>query len=377
MKPSPASLRALAIVCFIASGIISQAQPVEKRIQEILDHKIDSLRETLQIPAIAFSCILPSGQLITVSAGMPPEDRMLAGSTGKTFFASLALKYISEQTLALDDLVSRYLKKYKWYKDIPNAETITIKMLMNHTSGIEEYYAFGDFTQRLRNEPDKNWKPEECIAYVLGRQPLFAAGSDWSYADTNYLILGLILEEVSGKKAYDEIQRLFIEPNKLTKTEPSVSRTYPGLVHGITTPNNPFGIAEKMIVNDSLVINPQMEWAGGGFISNTIDLARWAKVYFEGKFIAEQVRMQQQEGVAAKTGKDHKYGLGMQIRPSALGISYGHGGWFPGYLTEMDYFPDHHLSVAIQIATDDFKKLKRSPRFYETFFATEVIKHLK
>jgi D-alanyl-D-alanine carboxypeptidase len=69
-------------------------------------------------------------------------------------------------------------------------------------------------------------------------------------------------------------------------------------------------------------------------------------------------------GVTAKTGKNHQYGLGMQIRPSALGTSYGHGGWFPGYLTEMDYFPDKNLSVAVQLSTDDFQKLKACSQIF-------------
>jgi D-alanyl-D-alanine carboxypeptidase len=80
-------------------------------------------------------------------------------------------------------------------------------------------------------------------------------------------------------------------------------------------------------------------------------------------------------GVAAKTGREHQYGLGVQIRPSNLGISYGHGGWFPGYLTEMDYFPDKQIAVAIQLATDDFQKLQRPPRFFEMFLANEVVKN--
>jgi D-alanyl-D-alanine carboxypeptidase len=68
------------------------------------------------------------------------------------------------------------------------------------------------------------------------------------------------------------------------------------------------------------------------------------------------------EGVPARTGRGDKYGLGVQIRESPWGVSYGHGGWFPGYLSEMEYFPDHKVAIAVQITTDDMRKLGRRPR---------------
>jgi D-alanyl-D-alanine carboxypeptidase len=345
-------------------------------IQHSLQEKIDSLRLAHSIPAMAFSCLLPSGELISVSSNMKPEQRMLAGSTGKTFFAALAFKLMANGKLSLDVPVKKYLGQEKWYNSLPNADSITIRMLMNHTSGIEEYYELGDFTKRLRDEPNKAWTPGECIAYVLNRKALFPAGKDWSYADTNYLILGMVLEKITGNKAYDDIDQYFLRPFKLGSTTPSVSRRLANMVNGITTPNNPFGIQENMIVNDSLVINPQMEWAGGGFVSNTIDLSRWAKVYYEASFTTEALKKEIRAGVPAKTGKNHFYGLGMQIRPSTLGMSYGHGGWFPGYLTEMDYFPDKNIAVTVQMATDDFQKLKRSPRYFEMVLTTAVAKLL-
>lgn len=366
----------LSLILFLFFRFNSFAQKDADRLQEILQYKIDSVRHAIDIPAMAFSCVLPSGKLISVASGMKTEERMLAGSTGKTFFAALALRLVSEGKLSLDEKVSNYLKHEPWYSKVQNAETITIRMLMNHTSGIEEYYELGDFMQRLRNEPDKKWTPQECIGYVLGRPPLFVAGTDWSYADTNYLILGLVIENILKGDAYKEINKSFIVPNKLVNTEPSVKRDLKNQVVGISGPNSPFGIAGPVMIDYKMIINPQMEWAGGGYISNTIDLVRWARIYYDAAFIPENIRTEMRRGVPAKTGKNHAYGLGMQIRPSSLGTSYGHGGWFPGYLTEMDYFPEKNLAVAIQLSTDDFQKLKRAPRFFEMFFATEVAKNL-
>lgn len=364
------------IVFFSLQLAFAVAQKSTDQLQIALQSKIDSLRQALDIPAMAFSCILPTGEMISVASGMKPEQRMLAGSTGKTFFAALAMRLIAEGNLSLDEKVSHYLGTEPWYSTLQNAETITVRQLMHHTTGIEEYYELGDFMQRLRKEPDKTWTPDECISYTLGRPPLFAAGTDWSYADTNYLILGLVMERITKQNAYDQIKEHYLTPNKLKSTEPSTKRTLDKLVVGISGPNSPFGVTGPVLVNDQMLINPQMEWAGGGFISNTPDLVRWAKVYYEAAFVPEPIRIEMRTGVPAKTGKNHAYGLGVQIRPSALGTSYGHGGWFPGYLTEMDYFPEKKLAVAIQLSTDDFQKLKKAPRFFEMFFANEVVKYL-
>jgi D-alanyl-D-alanine carboxypeptidase len=363
---------------FLASVICGSihAQTKTDALQAILQQKIDSVRAAIDIPSMAFSCVLPSGEQISVASGMKPEQRMLAGSTGKTFFSSLALQLIKDGKLSLDEKVSIYLGKESWYNKIQNADAITIRQLMNHTSGVEEYYELGDFMQRLRNEPDKTWTPAECIAYTFGRPPLFVAGSAWSYADTNYLILGLVIEKLLKDDAYKVIQRNFISSNSLKNTEASVKRKLDNQVVGISGPSSPFGISGPVLVNGQMLINPQFEWAGGGYISNTIDLARWARIYYDASFLSDALRTEMRKGVPAKTGKNHEYGLGMQIRPSSLGVSYGHGGWFPGYLTEIDFFPDKKLAVAIQLSTDDFQKLKRGPRFYEMFFTTEVAKHL-
>lgn len=371
------SLRILIAAFLFSISWNLQAQTNVNQLQATLQQKIDSIRQAIDIPSMAFTCILPSGEMISVASGMKTDERMLAGSTGKTFFAAIALKLISDGKLSLEEKVSTYLGKEAWYAKVQNAETITIRQLMNHTTGIEEYYELGDFMQRLRGEPDKTWTPQECIGYTLGRPPLFPAGTDWGYADTNYLILGLVLEKILKEDAYKKIQQTVLTPNALKSTEPSTKRKLDNQVVGISGPQSPFGITGPVLVNGQMLINPQMEWAGGGFISNTPDLARWAVIYYNAGFASADVRTQMRKGVPAKTGKNHEYGLGMQIRPSTLGTSYGHGGWFPGYLTEMDFFPDKNMAVAIQLSTDDFQKLKRGPRFYEMFFANEVAKQIK
>lgn len=238
-------------------------------------------------------------------------------------------------------------------------------MLMNHTSGLEEYYELKDNMNVLISNPEKMWDAEEQIQLLSGRKALFEAGKGWGYADTNYLVLSLILKKVYKEPLFDEIVKRYVTPNKLTLTEPQRGRDIKNLSNGYTGKNNPFRIEGTVLKDGKHQINPQMEGAGGGFISNSRDLARWAKIYFQADFVNEEIRKQARTGVAAKTGRDHQYGLGMQIRPSPYGMGYGHSGWFPGYITDMEFFPDINASCAIQINTDDAERLKsRNSRYY-------------
>jgi D-alanyl-D-alanine carboxypeptidase len=197
---------------------------------------------------------------------------------------------------------------------------------------------------------------------VLDRRPLFAAGTQFNYADTNYLLLGLILEEITGMNLYEMIDKQILAPLNLNETSPSISRKIKGLVPGYVGERSVFRIVGKTIYKGKFVINPQFEWAGGGFVSTSKDLAYWAKQCYNGNVSPKVDTAAMHKGVKANTGRDHLYGLGIQIRPSTSGKGYGHGGWFPGYLTEMEYFPEIDISIAMQFNTDDFDKLGKHPR---------------
>ena len=107
-----------------------------------------------------------------------------------------------------------------------------------------------------------------------------------------------------------------------------------------------------MIVNGKFAINPQFEWTGGGYVSTAHDLARWAKMIYEGKAFAPDLLTQVLDGVAAPMlGRETKYGLGVIIRKTAAGTAYGHSGFFPGYMTDMMYFPEQKVAIAVQVNT--------------------------
>jgi CubicO group peptidase (beta-lactamase class C family)/uncharacterized protein YciI len=205
------------------------------------------------------------------------------------------------------------------------------------------------FTKDLTANPDKVWKPAELVGYLLDEKPPFEAGQGWDYSDTNYIVLGMIIEKVTGRKFYDEAEKRLLKPLKLAKTSPQDRRELKGLIPGYAGADNPFGGRDKVIENGKFIINPQFEWTGGGMISNVKDLARWAKMMYEGRAFDAALVPQMLDGVPARLGRDAKYGLGVIIRPTALGLTYGHSGFFPGYMTDVMYFPAERIAVAVQV----------------------------
>ena len=341
-------------------------------LRERLKSKLSELHQGATFPGAILGFVLPDGRSGSVSVGLAdveqktalkPSDRMLAGSIGKTYVSAVMLQLVEEGKVNLDTRIERWFRGDSWFPRVPNAKDITLRMLMNHSSGIPEHVLNKDFIAEMRKDPDRIWKPEELLTYILDAKPLFPAGKGWSYADTNYILVGMIYERITRKTVYGEVQRRILTPLKLERTIPSDRRVLTDVITGYSMPNSPFGFEGRVIVDGKFIINPQMEWTGGGFASTAEDLARWAKLLYEGKVLRDETLAQMLEGVAANEGRGsgagNKYGLAVQIRPSEFGVSYGHGGWFPGYISEMEYFPQHKVAVAVQFNTDAQRTLKK------------------
>lgn len=292
---------------------------------------------------------------------------------GKTYVSAIAMQLIKEGKFSLDDKVSKYLGHYSWFSRLPNAADITIKMLMQHTSGIMRYEFKPSFTNDLTANPGKVWKPEELLAYVFDEKAPFKAGQGWDYADTNYIVLAMIMEQVTGKAYYDMLRDRILKPYHLTETLPSDKRKLKGLIQGYAGKNNDFGHQSEVIApSGEFIINPQFEWTGGGVYATTADLAKWGKMLYEGKVFDPAMLPVMEDGVPARMlGRNTNYGLGVIIRQSPdYGVSYGHSGFFPGYMTEMCYFPKYKICIAVQTNSSDYASFKMQP----LRVLTEVVK---
>ncbi len=343
-----------------------RAQQAAPQIRTLLQSKLDALHEESGAPGVNVGIVLADGTAIGIAAGhadtalglpMEPTSRLMQGSVGKTYVAAVAMQLIHEGVLDLDAHVSDYLGEESWYTRIPNHSAVTVRHLMTHTSGVIRYEFDDRFIGDLIAAPEKVWQPEELLSYLFDTHAPFAPGEGWEYSDTNYIILGMIIERLTGNSYYNEMRRRLLVPLQLENTVPTNTRRIPGLVQGYAGVDNLFRVPDAVIVDGEFAINPQFEWTGGGVASTTEDLALWAKALYEGRAFDESMLPIMLDGVPARLGPNTEYGLGVIIRPTPLGVSWGHSGFFPGYLTEMAYFPDHQIAVAVQINSSDFQNL--------------------
>ena len=346
--------RPLTLFLTLVLSTSSGAQSLEQRLQT----RLDSLHRTGRFAGAQLAVALPDGSTIAVATGMADTAKkeamttrhlLLQGSVGKTYASAVAMQLIHEGKIALEDPISKYLGTEPWFSRLPNAQSITIRQLMNHTSGLVRYEFNERFTADLTASPDRVWKPHELVTYILDTAAPFAAGQGWDYSDTNYIVLGMIMEKVTGRAFYDLARERVLRPAGLTETVPSDSRTIPGLANGYAGASNPFGGTDAMLVEGRMVINPQFEWTGGGMASTAADLARWGKRLYEGGAFDPAMLPRLLDGVPARLGQNTKYGLGVIIRETPSGTFYGHSGFFPGYQAELLYLPAVKAAVAFQV----------------------------
>jgi D-alanyl-D-alanine carboxypeptidase len=145
-----------------------QSEPAER-----VRARLEQLRTEFGFPGITAAATFRKGRSFTVSVGLAdvesaralkPQDRMLAGSTGKTFVAAAALKLVEEGKLTLDEPASKRLGSEPWFKRLPNAESLTVRHLMRHTSGIPEHVLDPEFLNAIKANPRRVWRPSELLA---------------------------------------------------------------------------------------------------------------------------------------------------------------------------------------------------------------------
>jgi D-alanyl-D-alanine carboxypeptidase len=206
---------------------------------------------------------------------MTPEVHHRVGSVTKTFTATLLLKAADDGLLSLDDTIDQYIK------GVPNGDEITLHQMSDMTSGIASYTEDDQWVNEWLSDPTRVWKPEEMARIGIKESPLFDPGSEWFYSNTNYVLLGLVLEQVTGKPINHLYQKEIIGPLDLEETSfPGTSSAIPEPYdHGYTLQGNSSG--QKPV--DSTHWNPSSAWTAGEMISTVDDLLVYGRALGTGK----------------------------------------------------------------------------------------------
>lgn len=318
---------------------------------------LEAARRASGFPGACAAWVDRDGHSDAVAVGeLTTGDRLMSGSIGKTYVAAVTLRLVARGKLDLDATVATYLGDAPWLRHVPNGEATTLRQLMQHTSGIPEHVWQPKFQEAVHANPDRVWTAPELMGFVADQKPMFAPGEGWSYADTNYVLLGAVIEAVVGQPCFEVVRREVLQPLHLEDTAPNEQRAVPGLAGGHTSGLLGFA-AGPVVVDGKYPVNPQFEYCGGGMSSTTLDLARWCRALYAGEVVSDALRTQMLDGVPAKTGPRQRYGLGTIVVDSAHGRAFGHTGVMPGYLSIMLFYEDLGLAVAVQFNTDVTKQL--------------------
>ncbi|MEO6834588.1 MAG: serine hydrolase domain-containing protein, partial [Candidatus Tumulicola sp.] len=254
---------------------------------------------------------------------LTPADHFRIGSNTKTFVASVILQLIEEKKLSLDDPVSRFQVGV----NIPNGDKITVRELCNMRRGLFEAFNTPQFAKLNMTVP-KNFDPRTIVAWAARQKPYFAPGKGYHYSNTNYLLLGLIIEAITKDSVGDQIRKRLLEPFGLTQTTYPQTQTMPDpWARG-------YGLDKQRNWEDvSNAIPVAFMGSAGEMISDMTDIKRWIKLYALGKTggpptyhpLAECIPFL---GNAA-------FGLGINCSAGW----YGYTGALPGYNTADYYSP--------------------------------------
>jgi len=286
---------------------------------------------------------------------MRPGLTYRAGSVTKPFVATVVLQLVAEDRLSLSDTVDRWLPGI-----LPYGDQVTVRQLLNHTSGVPDYTL--EPLVRLYTAPHgrfRAWTPRELVALIAGEPPLFPPGTAWSYSNTGYVLAGLIVEAVTGRRLGQELTRRIFRPLGLRDTFFPVNRPdIPGRnARGYSI--DPFGREDGPLL-DFTVYNPSLAWGAGNLTSDLGDLARFFRALLRGQLLPPRLLAEMTTPVP--TGQGLGYGLGLAVIETPAGRLIGHDGAIPGFLNIVLSTEDGRRQLGIMM-NEEFA----TPAVYEAF----------
>jgi D-alanyl-D-alanine carboxypeptidase len=285
------------------------------------------------------------------------DDHIRIGSNTKTWTGTAILQMVQEGRLRLSDPVSKYRP------EVPNGDNITIEQLLNMRSGLFNYSTTYALNHAIDVDPQRVWAPEELLAIGFGVPPYFAPGEGYRYSNTNTVLLGLIAEQLDGKKLeaiFEDrifaplgLEHSLLPPRESSAMPEPFARGYMYTDNVITLATNAippdliFAAEEGTLKpNDQTEVNPSWGWAAGAGISTARDLADYVEALTGGGLLEPEMQALRLQSVRPQSEDDQGgalYGLGI----AKFGPLYGHTGELPGYNTFMGSDPVNEVTLIV------------------------------
>ncbi|MEJ3658877.1 serine hydrolase domain-containing protein [Actinomycetes bacterium KLBMP 9759] len=287
------------------------------------------------------------------------------GSDTKPFVATVVLQLAGEGALALDDSVERHLPGVVSGNG-NDGNAITVRHLLQHTGGIHDDDPGLDTPQLYLDRRFRPYPPADLVARAMSHPPDFAPGTAWAYSNTGYLLLGMIVEKLTGRPWFEAVDARIVQPLQLEHT------IWPGDAPDLPEPHargyQRFA-PESPLVDVTELVEAN---AAHGMISTTADLNRFYRSLFDGTLLrptqlAEARRTVPVDEDAGRFWPGGRYGLGLRMRPLSCGGAYwGHSGGVTGYMTEGGVTTDGRRSVIVSMSSALADSLESAARQQQT-----------
>ncbi|MBA3307737.1 MAG: beta-lactamase family protein [Chloroflexi bacterium] len=309
-----------------------------------LQAAVDDTRRQRPIPGISAAIHLGDGtrwegvsgrgEMGTSAWPVEPSTPFVIASITKTFVAAAILQLADEGLLEVDDPLGR------WLPDHPRGATVTLRHLLAHTSGEANYFTHPDYERLVFGRPKHHWTSAEIMELVGA--PRFAPGTDYEYSNTNYVLLGLVLEAATGESVSSIIRQRFLDPLSLRET------SFQGEEVAPSEPAHAYLRLDGTWTgfDDGTSLRPHtsaatVAWAAGAMVSSARDLATWARALYGGHVLSAESLAQM-----VSFGEDG-YGLGAKTYLMGGRTAWGHGGSLRGAEATLRYLPSLDAAVVV------------------------------
>jgi D-alanyl-D-alanine carboxypeptidase len=317
--------------------------------------RLDEIRTKYAIPGISVALVFPDGTTWVGTGGtadlarevpITPDTAFAVASITKTFTAALIMALAQDGDLTLDAPVTLYLPT------LDLDPKITVRQLLDHTSGLHDYFLDPKIDAALLEDPDRRWGAADALDYV--GKPYFKPGRGWHYSNTNYLVLGLLAEEIGDAPLADQLRIRFLEPLGLSHTYYQPAEVPRGPVaHGYR-----FASAEvdepAVDLSDGTDVVPftsvvTAAAGAGGMAASAGDVARWARALYAGGVLAQtSVRaMVDDVALTERYRPGLPYGLGVQAVEVGGRPTLGHSGRLLGFRSVVRWLPEDGVTIAV------------------------------
>ncbi|MFD9452805.1 serine hydrolase domain-containing protein [Streptomyces sp. NPDC059985] len=310
-----------------------------------LDAAITAVMEDADIPGVSVGLWIPGRGEYVKSFGVadrsgdaPMKTGMYSriGSVTKTFTVTGVLQLVDRGLVALDDPISKYVD------GVPGGARVTVRQLAAMRSGLYDYTSDQGFLDALRADPHRAFTPRQLLGYAFAHPPQFAPNAKWEYSNTNTVLLGLLVEKVSGKSLSAYLEERVFEPLGLDSTSLPAGSAFPDPHPQGYTTFSPGGA-----VVEATDWNPSWAWAAGAVISDLKDLRAWVPALVDGRLLKPATQAERlRTGPVGYPGV--AYGLGIARVDGWL----GHNGELPGYETIAAGLPGSGVTLVVLVNSD-------------------------